>query len=254
MGTSESDYYDRADLWVEGRFSNDQEERRFAATADLVPADATSLLDVGCGNGAFLAFVEGARPDLRVAGMERSDAARANPVCATGLAPGDMSALPFEDASWDVVTCLEVLEHLPWHAYDRAREELARVASRSVIVSVPYRETLAQTRCPKCGCRFNSYRHLRRFVDGDLPKLVPGFKLVRSQVVLADDNWVLAAKRRLHPFVAAGWRPTDVCPQCGYSRSVTAPVSAATPPARRLGLSRLVPRKKPYWVVCLYTR
>jgi hypothetical protein len=36
--------------------------------------------------------------------------------------------------------------------------------------------------------------------------------------------------------------------------SAAAPTGAAAPPVRRLGLSRLVPRKKPYWVVCLYTR
>jgi len=48
---------------------------------------------------------------------------------------GDVAALTFESSSFDVVTMLEVLEHVPDPA--RALREVCRVARRFVVLSVP---------------------------------------------------------------------------------------------------------------------
>jgi SAM-dependent methyltransferase len=48
----------------------------------------------------------------------------------------DAGMLPFTDRSADIVTCLEVLEHLG--APERAVEELARVCRGQCVVSVPW--------------------------------------------------------------------------------------------------------------------
>src|SRR6185436_10642859 len=37
---------------------------------DQIPADATSLLDVGCGDGGFLRFVRARRPGLALSGID----------------------------------------------------------------------------------------------------------------------------------------------------------------------------------------
>jgi 2-polyprenyl-3-methyl-5-hydroxy-6-metoxy-1,4-benzoquinol methylase len=44
--------------------------------------------------------------------------------------------LPFADNSFDLVTCLEVLEHL--ENYEKAMQEIKRVAKKYVILSVPH--------------------------------------------------------------------------------------------------------------------
>lgn len=60
------------------------------------------------------------------------------------LAPdvvGDICALPFPDATFDLVCAFEVLEHLPWEESRKAAIELARVSKSATLVSVPHRRT-----------------------------------------------------------------------------------------------------------------
>jgi ubiquinone/menaquinone biosynthesis C-methylase UbiE len=99
--------------------------------ADLRP---NSLLDAGCGEGEMLrrgVLPANVRPvclDLRPASLSGIDQPKR--VCASVL------SLPFADRSFDTVTCLEVLEHLDDPS--AAVRELARVARRAVVVSVPF--------------------------------------------------------------------------------------------------------------------
>ena len=51
---------------------------------------------------------------------------------------GSITALPFPDASFDVVCAFEVLEHLPFEKLDTALFELTRVAKSRVLISVPH--------------------------------------------------------------------------------------------------------------------
>jgi SAM-dependent methyltransferase len=87
-----------------------------------------SLLDAGCGEAEMLR--RGVLPaDVRPVLLDRNRDSAARVI-------GSVDALPFASQSFDVVTCLEVLEHLEDPV--RAVRELARVARRAVVVSVPY--------------------------------------------------------------------------------------------------------------------
>jgi SAM-dependent methyltransferase len=101
-----------------------------------------SLLDVGPGRGVFLWPLLEAFPGLRVHARDLLERriARIDAVARGGFpgltaAVGDVTRLDDPDDAHDVVTALEVLEHVPDVA--RAVTEVVRVARRWVLISVP---------------------------------------------------------------------------------------------------------------------
>lgn len=114
-------------------------DRFFAQVRGIVaPLEPASMLDAGCGEGETIARLEGLLPP-RVFAIDILDQSvrltrrRLPFVEATRASIYD---LPFEDNQFDLILCLEVLEHLD--RPDAAVEELARVGRRDLVVSVPF--------------------------------------------------------------------------------------------------------------------
>lgn len=96
-----------------------------------------SLLDVGCGRGYWATRC--ADLGMNVTGC---DLVRA---CPDNIAFHEANAehLPFADRSFDVVTCLHVLEHVP--RLDVALAELRRVCRRQLFIIVPCQRSFRYT-------------------------------------------------------------------------------------------------------------
>jgi hypothetical protein len=96
---------------------------------DIVMAlDAETILEVGPGPGIFKAI--GAHMGLHV------ETADLDP----DLEPDHVASvidLPLADASFDVTCAFQVLEHMPFEVALLALDELARVARRHVVISLP---------------------------------------------------------------------------------------------------------------------
>jgi len=102
------------------------------------PLRAESLLDAGCGEGETIARLGGSLPP-RVVAIDLSDSAvrfTRRRLPAIEVQQHSVDRLPFAGDSFDLVLCLEVLEHLtdPGAALD----ELRRVGRRDVVVSTPH--------------------------------------------------------------------------------------------------------------------
>ena len=102
------------------------------------PLEPESVLDAGCGEGETIARLDGMLgPRVTAVDIERRCVAITRErLPAVDVAVGDVTALAFADSAFDLVLCLEVIEHVP--RPERAIAELARVGRRSVVISVPY--------------------------------------------------------------------------------------------------------------------
>ncbi len=124
------------------RFKQRELPRVCKAIGILKGLRPAGLLDVGSGRGTFLWRLLAAEPDLPVTAIDLAfhrvrDLAAVRAGGVGRLKPSYQStlALGFADDAFDVVTALEVLEHL--ETPQVAVRELLRVARRFVVASVP---------------------------------------------------------------------------------------------------------------------
>jgi 2-polyprenyl-3-methyl-5-hydroxy-6-metoxy-1,4-benzoquinol methylase len=155
-----------------------------------LPSHATrlplQLLDIGCGTGANLPMLrEIVTTDGHVTALDFSPLAlqfaRTHPASnGVTLLQGDAQRLPFEDATFDVVTMLDVLEHVPDD--ERTLQEVWRVLrpGGSLVFSVPaYKQLWSEHDV--------ALHHFRRYEFHALRKLLRDnqFKTVRLSFAMS---------------------------------------------------------------------
>lgn len=259
----ESSFYEQTDLWgSENDLDTERTAIRASELAKLLPAEFASLLDVGTGDGRVLKPLSAAltRAPL-VVGLDRSGAALAH--LALNGVQASADSLPFADRSVDVITACEILEHLPGPIYSQARSELARVARKSVVITVPNDENRrrAEVACEACGCRYNRRRHLRSFRLETFDDLLPGFKVAASAEFGHHTRiYPRLARQTLERRGLLAVHDAPECPQCGQAHgrratdsaeagSDTAGRSVDGGPGRYWRVRAMIPaERRPYWL------
>jgi Methyltransferase domain len=169
------------------------------------------VVDVGVGEGLCLERLLAARPGGRkqpLVGVEyRFDKARvARRLPGVEAVVADAGMLPVPDRRADLVTCIEVLEHLPSVA--PAVTELARVTTDRCVVSVPWEPwfRLGNLGRGKNVRRLgNDPEHVQWFTPRRLRRtLARSFVEVR---VVRAFPWIIAEARRPRPSPARPSRP-----------------------------------------------
>jgi 2-polyprenyl-3-methyl-5-hydroxy-6-metoxy-1,4-benzoquinol methylase len=113
---------------------------RFGLATELAaPAHGSTLLDYGCGDGAYLRQLTIERPDLKLQAWHPFDDNRPALVEAyepfpNVTVPPDIEAIP--EGSIDAVTCLEVMEHLPQHVLELELSRIERILKADGVLAI----------------------------------------------------------------------------------------------------------------------
>ncbi len=186
-----------------------------------------TVVDVGVGEGLSL---ERILPEGHPAvGLEyRIDKAAAAMTRLPGLsaATADAGMLPVVDGCADLVTCIELLEHLT--PFEPAVAELARITRGRLVVSVPWEPWFRLGnlgRGKNLGRLGNDPEHVQSFTPGRLRNAVE--REFSEVSVTPSFPWLIAEARRRPPRRPD---PTRTCRSCWLSAPVTATSSAGQPP------------------------
>lgn len=125
---------------------------RYAATCQKVreacPSRELQILEVGCGPIGLSSFFP---HEIRVCMVDRAyenvagrQSERTVRICC------DACNMPFADGAFDVVVCLDTLEHIPREHRRAFLRELKRVARRAVVLTCPIESACGEFQARKC--------------------------------------------------------------------------------------------------------
>lgn len=145
-----------------GGWYRDDDWRRTAFVLERLRS-GTNVLDVGAGAGQFVNMLAASGKFDSVAALDRGrfeKYSEFSPIITRYDA--SVSDLPFDDNEFDVVTCMEVLEHVPDDVFLPGIAELRRVCRGQLVMSVPFEEAEPLSK-----------GHLRRIEEHDVVTLFP---------------------------------------------------------------------------------
>jgi len=224
MEDYKDEYYEQSILWDNNFLEISEEKERIEEIIKIMPFSVQTILDVGCGNGAFINTIASTFLNKfdRIVGLDSSKAALK--YVKVEKYNVSISKLPFENKSFDLVTSLEILEHLPQEDFGRGILEIQRVAKKYIIITVPNKEDIEHllAMCPKCNCWFNPCFHMRSFDKNILCDLFSNFKLIKVKEI-GHLHEYRSYNHLLFSFYRTWKKPlppiTAICPQCGYQRN-----------------------------------
>jgi len=163
---------------------NPIERERVASLLEMLGTEGGTVLDIGARDGYLSRLLTSSFHTVVALDLEKPN------IPDTGIVSiqGDATCLEFADDSFDAVLCAEVLEHIPPELLQKAADEIARVARKSVVVGVPYKQDIriGRTICLTCGRTNPPWGHVNVFDELRLTNLFP--KLVAKRVSLIGEN------------------------------------------------------------------
>jgi ubiquinone/menaquinone biosynthesis C-methylase UbiE len=110
----------------------DMNEKSIEYLLENIPNNTDSLLDVGSGRGYFINKVFASKKVKSITGCDFYNGFN-NPEI--NYQHGFIEQLPFEDKSFDIVTCTHTIEHIL--DLNKALSELKRVARKKIMIVTP---------------------------------------------------------------------------------------------------------------------
>jgi hypothetical protein len=219
--------------------------RAGAVLRELSALGARSLVEIGSGPG-FL--TQAAHEKLRIPGFATDVAAAFDPALRGRCVRASGGALPFRTDSFDVVLASEVLEHLDLATLSSTAEEMLRVSSRFVVVTVPHREPLELVRCRHCRSHFNSSGHLSSLAEKDVCGIFrrPALGNAPIGVDRHPPRPLVPLLLALRAGLSPSWEPgVFSCPLCGSRTELDTPDRSVRAYLRAKGLLRRLGSPRP---------
>lgn len=235
-----------------------QEQEREASLLALIPQHGDEALDIGARDCYYYGLL--ADRFAHVVALDLEQPQSSDPRITT--IAGNITALDFDDRSFDAVLCAEVLEHIPPSLLETAAHELARVTRGSLVIGVPFEQDLrvARTTCRNCGAKNPPWGHVNSFDLDRLKTLFAGMDFVRSDTVgthLQETNAVSAWLLDLAGNPYGTYEQDEPCVECD------APIGSPAPRSMRQRLltkaayslrntQEKISRPKPRWLHALF--
>ena len=157
------------------------EKARVSDLISMLPDGGNSVLDIGARDGFISRLLANHFPMVTALDLVQPSIEHERIQCVRG----DITALRFADASFTLVFCAEVLEHIPTHLLETACRELARVAEEYILIGVPYKQDIrvGRTTCGSCGKVSPPWGHVNMFDEDRLSELFPDFAVAKQSFV-----------------------------------------------------------------------
>ena len=164
----------------------------FLACAGLLRGKA---LDYGCGPGFLAGMLAAAGlethgADYSPKSIRQAEERLAGKANWQGAKLIDSQAIPFPDHSFDLVTCIETLEHVPETGLPALIAELKRVLKPGgvLLLTTPHEEDLRANMnyCPFCDTEFHRWQHLRSWNTTEVEKVIEAGGLIPLLLIATD--------------------------------------------------------------------
>lgn len=158
-----------------------QERKRLKNLISLIPEKGGIVLDVGARDGFFSSALTDYFNSVLALDLEKPNIDHPK----IESVKGDIRSLEFSDNKFDLVFCVEVLEHVSPNDLKQACVELKRVTKKHLIIGVPYKQDIRAGRstCSHCGGKNPPWGHVNSFDEFSLEQLFLGLKIIDKAYV-----------------------------------------------------------------------
>jgi glycosyltransferase involved in cell wall biosynthesis len=236
------------------------EQERISDLMNIIPKGKDSVLDVGARDGYLSRLLTEHFTSVTALDLEKPSIAHDRITCVEG----NVTRLELASGSFDVVLCVEVLEHIRGKGLEQACRELSRVAKSHVVIGAPCRQDtrLGRTTCQSCGRSNPPWGHVNVFDERRLTELFLPLQKVGVTFVGSSRSRTNALSSWLMDVAGNPWGTYDqeeVCIYCGQEVGKPAERNLAQKLCSRLAFSLNAEQRRfisarPNWIHMIFNK